>query len=333
MARLLDTTLRDGGNQNKWDFSTDAVARIITELDESGVHVIEVGYRGGSGSNVENGLGPSARCDAVYLASLPAVRRATLAAMVVPKVCALDDALSLSDTPVELVRVAIYPWDVALAPHYVAALHDVGLAVSVNLMALSYVDEAELADIAELFVEASTPDLFYVADSFGALNPARVASLVATLNSATPANVGVHFHNNLGLAAANTLAAMGAGATWVDGSLSGMARGAGNLPTEQAAVILSELTAAESSIDAVRIATVAEYVSSEVMPAPMRTGLDEIRSGLNNHHFYFQDAINRHSKTHDVDANELGRRVGRARPHRVDHDLVASLAAELKETK
>lgn len=331
MVKLLDTTLRDGGNKNKWDFSPEAVTRIVTELDESGVDVIEVGYRGGSGSNTATGLGPSAWCEPGFLGSLPKTRHATLAAMVVPKVCRLDDALALVDTGIEVVRVAAYPWDIELAHRYVAALHDVGLAVSVNLMALSYVNELELGGIAESFAGTSAPDLFYVADSFGALTPVQVTSLVETLKRATPARVGVHFHNNLGLAAANTLAALEAGATWVDGSLAGMARGAGNLPTEQAAAILPHVTTTESSLDAVRIATLAEFVASEVMPTPMSTGRDEILSGLNNHHYYFQGAINRVSRTHGVDAHELGRRVGLARPRRVDHDLVASLANEMKE--
>lgn len=330
MMNLLDTTLRDGGNQNKWHFAPEVVTRIVTELDESGVDVIEIGYRGGSGSNTANGLGPSAWCDADFLSSLPETRHATLAAMVVPKVCPLDDALTLADTGIELVRVAAYPWDIELAHSYVAALHDVGLAVSVNLMALSYVNELELGNIAETFTGSSAPEVFYIADSFGALTPVQVRSLVETLSRATQARVGVHFHNNLGLAAANTLAALEAGATWVDGSLAGMARGAGNLPTEQAAAVLPCVTTTESSFDVVRIATLAEFVASEVVPAPMGTGRDEILSGLNNHHYYFQDAINQLSRTHGVDPRELGRRVGLARPRQVDHGLVSALADEIK---
>lgn len=95
--------------------------------------------------------------------------------------------------------------------------------------------------------------------------------------------------------------------------------------------LLPLVATTESAFDAVRIATLAEFVESEVMPTPMSTGRDEILAGLNNHHYYFQDAINRVALTHGVGAQELGRRVGLARPRRVDPELVATLANEMKE--
>ena len=323
---LLDCTLRDGGNQNSWDFAPEAVHTLIESLDRAKVPFIEVGYRGGSGSNKAASVGPSARCDADYLASLPTVANSKLAAMVVPSACSVEKALDLAGSRVELVRVAVYPWDAHLAPSYIAALRDVGLRVTLNLMALSYVDDQMLRRIADSLLGDAAPEVFYVADSFGALTPARVRHLVGVLAGATDAAVGVHFHNNLGLAAANTLAAIEAGATWVDASLASMARGAGNLATEQAVAIFEAVGVDAPWIDAEQVARAGEYILNHVLDTPMKTSRNELLAGLNNHHYYLQAHIGAVSSDLSIDARELGRRVGQARPRTVSREVVLDIA-------
>ncbi|MGL4240536.1 MAG: hypothetical protein ACRCTI_05420, partial [Beijerinckiaceae bacterium] len=137
------------------------------------------------------------------------------------------------------------------------------------------------------------------------------------------------FHNNLGLAAANTLAAIDAGATWVDASLASMARGAGNLATEQAAAIFEAADVDALAMDTQSIADAAEYVMTHVLDAPMKTSRSELLSGLNNHHYYFQAHVNEIGIDSTLDVRELGRRVGRARPHSVSRNLVLEIAAEM----
>jgi 4-hydroxy 2-oxovalerate aldolase len=72
----------------------------------------------------------------------------------------------------------------------------------------------------------------YCADSFGSFFPERLKFLIAQLREIGAVEVGFHAHNNLQMAFANTLAAIEAGATWVDGTVHGMGRGVGNLPLE-----------------------------------------------------------------------------------------------------
>lgn len=326
---LLDCTLRDGGNQNAWNFSKHAVHEIVTMLDEARVPVIEVGYRGGSGSNPAATVGDSARSDRTYLEALPHTKHSVFAAMVVPTVCPLEAALDLAGTSIDIVRVAVYPWDAERAPEYVSALNNAGLRTTVNLMALSYTDETSLQAIVQRFTGDALPEVFYVADSFGALVPAQVRRSVQQIASNTTAAVGVHFHNNLGLATANTLAAIDAGATWVDASLASMARGAGNLATEQAAAIFEAAGIPDTSIDSDHVARAADFVLTEVLDRPMRTSRNELLAGLNNHHYYFQEHINNIAAEGGISARELGRRIGAARPKKVSQALVAETASAM----
>lgn len=329
---LLDCTLRDGGNQNDWHFTDTDVRTIVSTLDAARVDVIEVGYRGGSGSKSSATAGPSAQCTPEYLAALPETSHAELAVMVVPTVCPISALADLPDSPVSMVRIAAYPWDVQRVPEYVRAVRELGLRPGVNLMAVSYTDLDQLARIAST-VRSELPDLLYVADSFGALTPDSVRERVELLveNVGTP--VGVHAHNNLGLATANALAALDAGATWLDASLCAMARGAGNLATEQAAAFLTAWPKYETHTDLAAVCEASEYVAEHVLPRPMTVRRAEIAAGVNDHHYYFQDRIDKISAQHGLDAWAVGRSVGAARPRKVSDVTVTDICTQLTTGK
>lgn len=326
----FDCTLRDGGNQNNWGFTTLQAARIVAGLDAAGVDVIEVGYRGGSGSRRDQSAGAAAESAPAYLASLPRPAHASLAVMVVPSVCPLEALRDLADSAVSMVRIAAYPWDIARTHEYVAGIRDLGMRTSVNLMALSYVDNLRLREIAESFRAARIrPDVFYVADSFGSLYPAAVTEKIGILAQELGSEIGIHTHNNLGLAAANTIAALEAGATWVDSSLCGMARGAGNFATEQSAAILATLPGYESSADIGRVCDIAEFVRDDVMPERMVVERDQISAGLNDHHYYFQSTIREESARFGLKPLVVGRRIGELRPRSVSRDLVVEVCESM----
>ncbi|ANP53482.1 4-hydroxy 2-oxovalerate aldolase [Streptomyces griseochromogenes] len=327
---LLDCTLRDGGNQNDWQFTPEDVRTIVSTLDAARIDVIEVGYRGGSGSRSSATAGPSAHCTPEYLAALPDVHHAELAVMAVPTVCPVDALEDLPDSPVSMVRIAAYPWNMAGVPEYVRAVRRLGLKVGVNLMAVSYTTPGQLAEIADL-VRGELPDVFYIADSFGGLTPDDVRQRMSLLTERLPIPVGVHAHNNLGLAAANALAALDAGAGWLDASLCAMARGAGNLATEQAAAFLTAWPRYETHAHLPTVCEASEYVAERVLPRPMTVRRAEIAAGINDHHFYFQDRIDKISAQFGLDPWEVGRRLGAKQPHKVLDDEVEQVCRALTE--
>ncbi|MFJ6752106.1 hypothetical protein ACIQNI_28570 [Streptomyces sp. NPDC091266] len=325
---LLDCTLRDGGNQNNWEFTPAAVRTIVSTLDAARVDVIEVGYRGGSGSRSSAGAGPTAHCTPEFLAALPEVGHAELAVMVVPTVCPVQAMDDLPDSPVGMVRIAAYPWNIDGVPEYVHAARNLGLRTTVNLMAVSYTDPAELAEAVRA-VRAEQPDVFYVADSFGALTPDGVRARVEVLRENLDCPIGLHAHNNLGLAAANALAGLDAGVGWLDASLCAMARGAGNLATEQAAAFLTAWPKYATHTGLTQICEAAEYVAEHVLPRPMTVRREEIAAGINDHHFYYQEPIDKISARYGLDPWEVGRRTGAARPRKVLDDVVEDVCREM----
>ncbi|MFI0982522.1 hypothetical protein ACH4SP_36635 [Streptomyces sp. NPDC021093] len=325
---LLDCTLRDGGNQNDWQFTPTDVQTIVSTLDVARVDVIEVGYRGGSGSRNSATAGPTARCTPEFLAALPPTSHAELAVMVVPTVCPLDAMDDLPDSPVSMVRVAAYPWNIDGVPAYVRRARELGLRTTVNLMAVSYADLAELSGVAAT-VGSELPDVMYVADSFGSLTPDGVRQRIELLAGRLDCPIGIHAHNNLGLAAANALAAMDSGATWLDASLCAMARGAGNLATEQAAAFLTAWPAYETHTDLPAVCDAAEYVAEQVLPRPMTVRRAEIAAGINDHHFYYQDRLEKAAARFGLDPWDVGSLIGARRPRKVLDDVIENVCRKM----
>src|SRR5690606_21278924 len=106
-------------------------------------------------------------------------------------------------------------------------------------------------------MESYGADTVYVVDSAGALLPHEVTEKITALRENLQCNVGFHGHNNLSLAMANTLAAMNAGAKWLDGSIRCLGAGAGNTQTEVLVAVLDRL-GVETGIDLYKIMDLAE---------------------------------------------------------------------------
>jgi 4-hydroxy 2-oxovalerate aldolase len=133
-----------------------------------------------------------------------------------------------------MVRVATYIHQIPIALDMIRDAHDKGYETTVNLMALSTVQDWELDDALEALAQ-SPVDVIYLVDSFGTLYREQIQALMGKfLKAAKPAgkDVGIHTHNNCQLAYANTIEAIIAGANYMDASIAGLGRGAGNCQME-----------------------------------------------------------------------------------------------------
>jgi len=225
---LLDVTLRDGGYVNGHSWRLDDAVGIVHTVDRAGIPLVEVGYlRDG-----EDPLRPSASCPPAYLDRLAAeARQAGLVVMVRPGECSPARLAGLGGHGVRMVRVVIGLGRVAAAGPYVEAARAAGLLVATNLTRVSEVEPAALAGPVRDCAAAGA-DVVYLADSNGSLFPAGVRDRVAAALAASPVPVGFHAHDNLGLAFANSSAAVQAGARALDASVGGIGKGGGNLRLE-----------------------------------------------------------------------------------------------------
>lgn len=232
-SKILDCTIRDGGLVNNWDFSIEFVQDLYNGLSEAGVEYMEIGYKNSPKLLKATEPNPWRFLDDDFLKEvIPEKKFTKLSALVDIGRVDPDDILPREESVLDMIRVACYIREVDKGLELVQMFHDLGYETSLNIMALSSVPEHQLIKAFEM-VENSPVDVVYIVDSFGSLDPANIEHQVKKFKEMIPnKQLGIHTHNNLQLAFANTLAAMNNGVTFLDSSVYGMGRAAGNCHTE-----------------------------------------------------------------------------------------------------
>ena len=139
--------------------------------------------------------------------------------------------LDSQSSRVDFVRIATYLEGLDVSYEIASELIEKGFDVSINLMQIQNADKKVLKDFGEVSKKINLKSIYF-ADSVGCLFPKDVKDIVEKMKSSFMGDIGIHAHNNLGLAFINSVSAIEAGATWVDGTLTGIGRGPGNTLTE-----------------------------------------------------------------------------------------------------
>lgn len=234
---ILDCSLRDGGYLNNWAFPLGLAQNHLALLGALGITMAEIGFRSPSNRSSEF-RGQFGHSSPALLRDLKGhAPNVQLGVMVNESDFAGPSELAerfegdFADGALSFLRVATHPTGFRRALTLAEPLIDLGLPTFVNLMQIDRVSREDLAATVGK-VSAVALSGLYIADSLGALRPPDVAAIVELLTSHTDMPIGVHFHDNFGLAFANSLAAIDAGASLVDGTALGIGRGAGNTSLE-----------------------------------------------------------------------------------------------------
>src|SRR5690625_7063727 len=167
-----------------------------------------------------------------------------------------------------------------------------------------------LVEQAKKFAEDGA-EIVYLVDSAGALLPFEVTEKIKALKNELSIEIGFHGHNNLSLAMANTLAAVEAGATYVDGSLRALGAGSGNTQTE-VMVAVFERYGYETGINLYDVMDVANNVVASYMPRPQEITGGSLILGYSGVYSSFLLHASEAAKQFNVDERdilvELGKR-------------------------
>jgi len=228
---ILDTTLRDGSYAVATPFSAEDTARICQGLDEAGIEFIEIGN--GAGLNAQKlGWAKSAATDEEYMkAAKNVVRTAAYGFFCVPGIARLEDVDLAHRYGVGFLRMGVYPDRIATSKDFITRAKKYRMLVSVNLLKSYVLSPQEFASYAKL-VESYGADVLYIVDSAGGMFPKDVLSCFQAIRQVSQIAIGFHGHDNLGFAVANSIAVADAGASFIDVSLQGLGRSAGNATAE-----------------------------------------------------------------------------------------------------
>lgn len=290
-VKFLDCTLRDGGYYNNWDFDFDESKKLIKALNESKVDIIEVGYKSPVQENEYFGL--YRYCNEKYLDFLSKSDYSKYAFMIDVKEFLIGDELNLVELNkcIKPAENSVFSW-VRLATHYatidtipafVSYFEKLGYKVGFNLMGGSLLSMDQIKYGTQIATKSNV-EVFYLADSFGSFYPEDVRKLIRFIKSEFNGKIGIHTHDNQGLAYANTLVAIEEGVDFVDGTVTGMGRGAGNLLTEQFLMGMSEKDHNYSYQPQNLTQIIADYVQPMKDTYKWGFNLTYMYSGLNNIH-------------------------------------------------
>ena len=233
--KVFDCTIRDGGLINNHKFDKRFVREVYKALSEAGVDYMEIGYKNLNKlfSQEEYGAWKFCEDDDIKRIVEGIESKTKLSVMVDVGRVDIEDVKPKKDSPVDMIRVASYVKDIDKAIFLINHFHEKGYETTVNIMAISRALDNELNEALHQLEEESKAKVVYIVDSFGALYQESVEFLIKKAKSIIKTKeIGIHAHNNQQLAFSNTIEAIIHDANYVDGTVYGLGRAAGNCPLE-----------------------------------------------------------------------------------------------------
>lgn len=235
--RVVDATIRDGGLCNNFRFDDKFIKDLYQANVKAGVDYIEFGYKASKEIFNEDDFGKWKFCNDSDIRKIVGDNKTGLKIAVMADVGRTDfqkDIIPKKDSPIDLIRIATYINTIPAAVEMIEDCAKKGYETTINIMAVSKANTDDIKTALDILGQ-SPVNAFYIVDSYGALYPEqsrKLANLYCEYADKYGKSVGIHAHNNQQLAFANTIEAMTQGVSYLDATVDGMGRGAGNCALE-----------------------------------------------------------------------------------------------------
>ena len=231
--KVVDCTLRDGGIVNDFKFDDEFVKDLYKANIAAGVDYMEFGYKASKDIFSVDDFGKWKFCDEESIREIVGDNNTDLKIAVMADVGRTDykkDIIQKKDSVIDMIRIATYVNTIPAAIEMINYCADLGYEVTINIMAVSTASEKEL-DLALDMLGKSKANVIYLVDSYGSLYPEQIIAYskkYLKIAEKYGKRIGIHAHNNQQLAFANTIESCTTGVSYLDATMSGMGRGAGN---------------------------------------------------------------------------------------------------------
>ncbi|MFZ1343037.1 4-hydroxy-2-oxovalerate aldolase [Thiothrix eikelboomii] len=328
--RLHDMSLRDGMHSIQHQFSVQHMQDLSQALDRAKVSLIEVTHGDGlNGSSVNYGFG--LHTDREYLeAVIPHLKHAQVSILMLPGIATIEDLKMVEDLGVKTVRVATHCTEADVSEQHIKYASKRGFDTVGFLMMSHKASVATILEQAKLMYGYGA-NCLYMTDSAGHMLPEEVKEKIGILRDYFPAEIeiGFHGHHNLALGVSNSLAAVEAGATRIDGSVAGFGAGAGNTPLEVFAAVCDRY-GVETGVDISALMDAAEDVAVPIMGEQLpRINRNSLTIGYAGVYSSFLLHAKRAEQKYGVPSREILLELGRRGAIGGQEDMIEDVALEM----
>lgn len=329
---FFDSTLRDGSHAVRHQIKVSSITEYCRKADSAGLHTIIVGHGNGlSASSLQVGL--SAVSDTEMLtAARKELKKTKLGAFLIPGFGTIKDDLAPAiDIGVDLVCVATHCTEADVAHQHIEYVRQRGREAYGVLMMQHMASKERLLEEALKLEEYGALGIILM-DSAGTSIPNTVFERVKALRNKLDIKVGFHAHNNLGLAVANSFAAVKAGAAIIDGTVRGFGAGAGNCQLEVLAGLLYK-SGIKTGLNLYKLMDVSDEVVLKMMERPQEITSISLISGLAGVFSGFSSHVKKASERFGVDPRDIFMELGKRKMVAGQEDFIVDVAMHLAQRK
>lgn len=329
---IHDPTLRDGNHAVRHQLTADNFRKYCLAAEAAGVPVVEVGHGNGLGASSMM-VGESLLTDDEILTiSRASLVKSKMSMHVIPGFATIKrDLIKAIDLGVDIFRVGAHVTEADICQRHIEYARNANKNVFGVLM-MSHMASVDVLVSEARKMQSYGAEGLVIMDSSGNYFPEDVTERITALVNGLDIPVGFHGHNNLGMAIANSVAAIKAGASLLDASIRGFGAGAGNTQLEVLVAVLHRL-GYTTGIDLYKILDAADVAEKEFNPvAPFSSPMSVI-SGLSGVFSGFAKHVATAAKDYDVDPRDIFFELGKRKAVAGQESIIFEVAQELAAAK
>ena len=330
---LHDMCLRDGMHAKREQISVEQMVKVATALDDAGVPYIQVTHGAGMGGNsLQHGFALASNEE--YISAVAAaVKQTKISVLLIPGLGTMRELQAAYEAGARSVHVATNCTEADTAPQHIAYCRKLGMDTTGFLMMAHLNDPKGIAEQGKL-MESYGAHTVYVTDSAGYMLPQDVKDRIGALREVLKpeTEIGFHGHHNMGMGIANSIAAIEAGASRIDGSVAGLGAGAGNTPLE-VFLAVCERMGIETGVDLFKLMDVAEDIIVPMMDHMVRVDRDSLTLGFAGVYSTFLLHAKRAAERFGVPARDVLVELGRKKMIGGQEDMIIDTAMTMAKER
>ncbi len=330
---LHDMCLRDGMHALREQISVEQMIKVATALDDAGVPYIQVTHGAGLGGNsLQHGFALASNEE--YISAVASrMKQAKVSVLLIPGLGTMKELRSAYDCGARSVHVATHCTEADTSPQHIACARELGMDTSGFLMMSHLNDARGLAEQGKL-MESYGANTVYITDSAGYMLPQDVTERVSALREVLKpeTEIGFHGHHNLGMGISNSIAAIEAGATRIDGSVAGLGAGAGNTPLEVFAAVCERM-GLQTGVDLFKLMDVGEEIIVPMMEHMVRVDRESLTLGYAGVYSTFLLHAKRAADRFGIPARDILVELGRKKMIGGQEDMIQDTAMTMAKAR